>query len=257
MGKTLRARFTGSLLLATLLAFTGCLPAELLADVGDGGTILPQETARPVAVKGPDGKGHFLTGSNAGAIAISNPPQGWIYRYQSVIQDTMSRWAGTQQGARSPDTSAVYKADGATTWVLEILPSYTPTSAGHLLAVSFGRHPVQSRDSLSTFVPVLRYSHPIGVTGSTPPDTLGSMVDLQSNVAQPTFKDSLALQGETVLPLGPGPMPRGRSYQFTGITTDWISLRVRLLQSFTGTSIAASDGTGLVLTFRINLYGYR
>jgi hypothetical protein len=140
---------------------------------------------------------------------------------------------------------------------VEIFPTYTPTSAGHLLAVSFGRHPVQSRDSLSTYVPVLRYSHPVGVTGGTVPDSLGSMVDLQSNVAQPTFKDSLALQGETVLPIGPGPQPRGRSYRFDGVTADWISLRVRLLQSFTGTSIVPSDGTGLVLTFRINLYGYR
>jgi hypothetical protein len=194
-----------------------------------------------------------------GNLLLGNPPQGWIYRYQSVLQDTMSRWGGTKQGGRNPDTTAVYKADGATTWVVEIYPSFSATSAGHVMALSWGRHPVQSRDSLSTFTMNQRSSHPVGTTGATVPDSLGSLLDLAANLGQPAFVDSLAQPGEYVLPIGPTPNPRGRAYVFTNISTDWISLRLRILQTFTtvGGALLATDANGMVFTFRINIYGYR
>jgi hypothetical protein len=252
------SRWRVAVSLAAALIATFAPAFTLAGEHGDGEVVRAgQTTGQSMTVK--DGSNWRVVTGTAGGLNIANPPQGWIYRYQSVLQDTMSRWGAPKQGGRGPDSTAVYKADGATTWVVEIYPSFAPLSAGHLMAISFGRHPVQSRDSLSTYIPVSRYSHPIGTTGATPGDTLGSLLDFLTNIGQPAFVDSLIQPGETALPIGPGPTPRGRSYVFTNISTDWISLRLRILQTFTtgAGGLAATDGANLVFTFRINLYGYR
>ena len=244
--------------------FLACAALALLcawpavgAEKGDGAPVVTgQNTGRSIPVN--DGATWKTLTGTSGGLNIANPPQGWIYRWPTVIQAAKRPNSAAAGGgsAATPDTSGVYPATGATRWIMFIYPTFDDSTASVLMAFSARAHPIESADSLSTYTLLARRVTPVNVTalGATARDTIGSLSDTTGF----DYCDSLAMPDERIIVLHHGPQPRGRGIEFS-YTGDWISLRVRILNVVTEVIATgrAFCGRDPLTTYKIDLYGYR
>jgi hypothetical protein len=264
-GRTLDIRGLGLLLLtATALALgAGLAHSDGIPVYKEGTRAVPQAwpgdaNARDgVQMEMVDGDStRYLVRGNASTgvvVSVSNPPQGWIYRYQSIIQSsTISKQA--------PDSSACYPARGATRWLIRIYPTYDDSTAATVLLIALRGHPVQSADSLSTYVNLWRRSRQnpassttVAATGAAGQDSIGSIVEVMNGSSWATGS---AQSGDYVVPLGPGKTPRGREF-WIDWSDDFLSVFARVAATYNSAGSAYSASTEPHLTYRMDAYGYR
>lgn len=199
-----------------------------------------------------DGSTYHIFGTGDGpTVQLSNPPQGWIYRYFNVMQ---ARRSPTEV----PDSSAVYPSAGATRWFAFARTTLDgDSSAAVLFGIQVRGHPVNNNDSLTTNVWMPTCSQDPDDAAFGTPDTIGTLRSMNFGL----WDADDCMPNERPWVVVHHGYPRGQMIPLTvsrcaeEFSSDYISVRLRALRVY------KADGTvhsvPVQTSYVWDLYGYR